>query len=110
MRDQEPMTQVVKASEARQDWYRLIDRVSRGGTRVLVEKSGIPVAAVISPQELERLRVFEAEREEDFRVIDEIRARNAGADPDDVLAQVTEEVEAVREAAYDRRRATQSGR
>jgi prevent-host-death family protein len=110
MREQEAVTQTVTASEAQEGWSDLLDRVYRGGTRVIVEKSGIPVAAVISPRELERFRVLEAERQEEFKVIDEIRARNAGADPDEVYAEVTKIVEAVRQEAYDRKHAAKGGR
>ena len=41
------MTQVMKASEARAQWSQLLNKVFRSQTRVVVEKSGIPVAAVI---------------------------------------------------------------
>lgn len=74
MREREPMTQTMKASEARQQFSQLLNQVFRGETRVVVEKSGIPVAAIISAQDLERLARFEAQREKDFAVIDEIRA------------------------------------
>lgn len=74
MREREPMTQTMKASEARQQFSQLLNQVFRGETRVVVEKSGIPVAAIISAQDLEQLARFEAQREKDFAVIDEIRA------------------------------------
>lgn len=73
MREQEPMTQTLKASEARQNFSQLINQVFKGETRVLVEKSGIPVAAIISAEDLKRLTQLEAEWNRDFAVIDEIR-------------------------------------
>src|SRR5438552_3337995 len=109
MREQQPMTQTVKATEARQDWYRLIERVYRGGPRVLVEKSGIPMAAVVSPQELERLSELDSIEEAGWDAVDRIRERNADADPDEVLADVTAEVEAVRRERYERKHAAKSG-
>lgn len=78
------MTQTMKASEARSNWSELLNRVYRKQARVVVEKSGIPVAAIISPEDLARLRRLEAEREARFSVID--RAREAFKDvPDEVL-------------------------
>ena len=50
------MTQVMKASEVRQQWSQLLNKVFRNQTRVLVEKSGIPVAAVISIDDLEKFK------------------------------------------------------
>jgi len=40
--------------------------------------------------------------EHEWRVIDELRARNAHIDPDEILAEVTAEVEAVRQERYER--------
>jgi prevent-host-death family protein len=74
MREREPVTRTVKASEARQNFSQLLNQVFRGETRVVVEKSGIPVAAIISAQDMEEFKRFEAEREKDFAIIDEIRA------------------------------------
>jgi len=40
---------------------------------VLVEKSGIPVAAIISAEDFKRLARLEAERNRDFAILDEMR-------------------------------------
>ena len=48
MREQEPMTQTMKISEVKNTLSSLVNKVYRNETRVLVEKSGIPVAAIIS--------------------------------------------------------------
>lgn len=71
MREREPMTQTMKASEAREQFSQLLNKVFRRETRVLVEKSGIPVAAIISPDDLERLNLIEEERAERFKALDE---------------------------------------
>ena len=110
MREQEPMTQTMNATTARQEWSQVHNQVSLGRTRVIVEKSGFPVAAIISAQDLERFKALEAEREARFSVLDRIRAKNAGNDPDEVVRDVTAAVEAVRQEAYDREQAAQRGR
>lgn len=66
------MTQVMNASDARAQWSQLLNKVFRNQTRVVVEKSGIPVAAVISAAELERFTKLEEQRERNFAVLDEI--------------------------------------
>ncbi len=55
MREQEPMTQTMKISEVKNTLSSLVNRVYRKETRVLVEKAGIPVAAIISADDLARL-------------------------------------------------------
>lgn len=67
------MTQTMKASEVRQQWSQLLNKVFRNETRVLVEKSGIPVAAVISADDLERFTVMEEQRKEQFKALDNMR-------------------------------------
>src|SRR5438445_12716599 len=82
MREREPTTQTMKASQARQEFSQLLNKVFRRETRVIVEKSGIPVAAIISAEDLERLTQLEAERQARIKVIDEIHARNRDRDVD----------------------------
>ncbi|MBI2861313.1 MAG: type II toxin-antitoxin system prevent-host-death family antitoxin [Chloroflexi bacterium] len=96
MREREPMTQTMKASQARQEWSQLLNKVFRREIRVMVEKSGIPVAAIISAQDLERLNQLEAGWEEDWRVIEEIRSRNRDKRPEEVERDVANALAAVR--------------
>jgi prevent-host-death family protein len=67
------MTKTIKASEARQQFSKVLNEVFRGESRVVVEKSGIPVAAIISAQDFKRLARLEAERNRDFAILDEMR-------------------------------------
>jgi len=55
-------TRSIKATEARSTFSSLINDVFRKRERVLIEKSGIPVAAVVSLDDLERLERLDAER------------------------------------------------
>jgi antitoxin (DNA-binding transcriptional repressor) of toxin-antitoxin stability system len=104
MRERDTMTQIFNVTEARKHWSELLNTVFRNRTRVIVEKSGIPVAAIVSPQDLEHLKQYEAEEARAWAVVDTIRTRNADRDPDQVLREVTEEVEAVRQEGYEQHR------
>jgi prevent-host-death family protein len=73
MREQEPMTQTMKISDVKNTLSSLVNKVYRKQTRVLVEKSGIPVAAIISADDLQRLAQLEREQQERFAVIDRMR-------------------------------------
>ncbi|MDQ3700402.1 MAG: type II toxin-antitoxin system Phd/YefM family antitoxin [Chloroflexota bacterium] len=99
------MTQTMNVSQARQEWSEVINKVFRKETRVLVEKSGIPVVAIVSPEDLERLKQYDAEEARSWAVLDKIRERNGDQDPDQVLQDVTNVVEAVRQERYDREHA-----
>jgi prevent-host-death family protein len=68
------MTQTINASTARQEWSKILNKVFREETRILVEKSGIPVAAIISAEDLKRLDRLEKERSDRFRILDEVKA------------------------------------
>ena len=46
----------------------------REETRIVVEKSGIPIAAIISAEDLKRLDRLEKERSDRFRILDEVKA------------------------------------
>lgn len=66
------MTQVMKASDVRQQWSQLLNKVFTDQTRIVVEKSGIPIAAVISAEELERFTRLEEQRKQRFKILDRI--------------------------------------
>lgn len=53
---QEPITQSMKISDVKNDLSQVVNRVYRKETRVLVEKAGIPVAALVSTDDLRRLQ------------------------------------------------------
>jgi prevent-host-death family protein len=69
MREREPTTQTMQATEARAQWSRLLNDVFRRKSRIVVEKSGVPVAAIVSAQDLERWQRFDEERAARFRAL-----------------------------------------
>ncbi len=98
MREPHPMTQTMKISEVKNTLSSLVNRVYHKETRVLVEKSGIPVAAIVSAADLQRLIRYEHEREERFKVID--RAREAFKDvPAEEIERETDRIIARNRAA-----------
>jgi prevent-host-death family protein len=65
-------TETMKISDVKQQLNSLVNRVYRRETRVLIEKSGIPVAGIVSVQDLRRLDQLYRERAERFKILDEI--------------------------------------
>jgi prevent-host-death family protein len=95
-KQEEPRNQVVKASDARQQLPQLLNGVYRGQGRVIIERSGIPVAAIVSPQDLERLKQLEEEQAADFAVLERISQAFADVPAEEVQREVDKAVSEVR--------------
>ena len=98
MRERNPMTETINASQVRQQWSRLINKVFRGETRVVVEKSGIPVAAIISGEDLSRLNQLEDERRQRFAVLERTWRAFEDVRPEQLEAEVERAVREMRQA------------
>lgn len=57
-----PPVETMSVSQARQHLSDSLNRVYRGEARILVEKSGIPVGAIVSPRDLEDIELLNAKR------------------------------------------------
>jgi prevent-host-death family protein len=95
-----PTETTMKLTDTKQHLSQVINRVARGETRVIVEKSGLPVAAIISAEEYQRFKIADAEIRAHRERLDAIFTRfsQAFADvPDDELErQVDRAVQEVR--------------
>ena len=89
--------QRMSAREARANFSDLLGRVYRTKEPVIVEKKGRSFAVVINVEDYEWLV---AEREKAWSVLRSVQERNAAENPDDVLREVTAEVEATRQEVY----------
>ena len=97
-------TETLKVVDPQANWRAVLDRVRRGETRVLLEEEGTPVAAIISPDDFDRFRQWEAARQEDLRVLKRSWAAFADVPEDDLERKVERALRKVR--AQQRRRAT----
>ncbi len=88
----------VPALEARTQFGQILKEVQSGQSRILVEKSGVPMVGIISAQEFQQLI---AEREVRFEVVDRIRRRLPSV-PD---REVQRDVRAALKQVRQRRRA-----
>lgn len=90
------MTQAMKASDVRSNWSQLLNKVFRGKTEVLVEKSGIPVAALVSMQDYQKLQQIKQRRKKDFALINEIRTAFKDQKPEQIYAGVEQSIKEIR--------------
>jgi prevent-host-death family protein len=91
-----PQIQTINVAEARKSFAQLLNRVFRKESRVVVEKSGIPVAAIVSTDDLERLQRLDDERERGFQAMERISQAFADVPVEELERQVTIAVEQAR--------------
>ena len=96
------MSNIVNVSQARDNLADLLGRVRFGEETITVEKKGKPFVVIISLAQYEALK--DASKERLFAVIDSIQASNAQVNEEDVLRDITEEVETVRQSMYEKGR------
>ena len=101
---EQPTTQTMKISEVKQQFNRLVNQVYRRETRVMVEKSGIPVAGIVSAEDLRRLDRLDRERAERFKVLEEFGEAFKDVPVDELereVARALAEVRAERRAQHE---------
>jgi prevent-host-death family protein len=104
MRIPEPKTQTLTIADVENTFSSLVNRISRQETRIVVEESGTPVAAIISVDDLERFVQLEREREERFAVIDRLRAAFADVPAEEIEREAERSVAEARERLRQRAR------
>ena len=96
MREPEPMTQTMSVTQVRENWSKVLTAVFRRQKRVVLEKAGIPVAAIVSAEDLKRLQQYDAEREADFAVIDRMREAFKDVPQEELEREVAKAISEVR--------------
>ena len=104
------MARTLSTQEAKSQFDELARSLAATREAVIIEDGGKPVMVVITPEDYERLRQAD-ERARLWAAIEAVGQRNADLDPDEVLRDVTETVDAVRQELYEERHlAAQRGR
>lgn len=103
-----PKTETMNVSEARRQFSETLDRVRRREARVIVEKSGIPVGAMVSMEDFARLPGIDERRAALLATLAESRKAFAGIPPEEIeeeidkaIAEVKEEERIARRKAVD---------
>lgn len=104
-----PTVEVMELSDVRGHLNNLVNCVYRHEARVVVEKSGIPVAGIVSADDLARLDRLDRERAERFAVIDEMRAAFQGVPADEIEREAERSLAEVRDEHAQPSADTRSG-
>jgi PHD/YefM family antitoxin component YafN of YafNO toxin-antitoxin module len=106
MLKQEPTTQTMKLSDVEACLSSLVEAISRQQTRILIETDGVPVAALISIEDLQQLVILDEERAERWQILEAMRAPFRGVPTEEIereaakaIAEVRAERRATREKA-----------
>ena len=89
-------TRSIKLTEARSTFSALLNDVYRTHDRVVVEKSGIPIAAIISVADLERLDQLDIQRAADIELFKRFASHFENVSTEEVEAEVTRAIAEVR--------------
>ena len=92
------MKRTVSAMEARKRFGELLESVYYRGDQVTIERAGKVMAVVVPAAEWEEMlqRKMGDAKDRFFELVDEVRARNAGVDPDQVDRDVATAIARVR--------------
>jgi prevent-host-death family protein len=86
----------MAVAEARQQFSRILDDVREGDQPVIIEKSGVPVAAVVPLAVLDRDRRWAAERTERIALLERMRRPFRDVPTEQIEAQVRKAIASVR--------------
>ena len=102
-------TRTVDASDAGRQFDELLATVDRAATRVILEKGGKPVAAIISAADLDRLNRLDAKQRETVEVLEAMRAPFRDVPPEEIeretdriMAEIREENRLAKATAGER--------
>ncbi|MCC7369773.1 MAG: type II toxin-antitoxin system Phd/YefM family antitoxin [Chloroflexi bacterium] len=110
MPSQDPPTETINVTEARRNWSGLLSRVFRKEARVVVEKSGIPVAAIIPYREYELFLHMKARRDERFKAIEALAEPFKDIPAEEIEREVAKAIAEVRAENRERRAQEQATR
>jgi prevent-host-death family protein len=89
MLDQKPMTQTMQITDVKNQLSRVVEQVYRKETRVLVERGGIPVAALVSADDLRRLDQLDQAWNDRTKAIERFSQAFADIPTEEAEAEVT---------------------
>jgi hypothetical protein len=103
-----PVRRTADVSEAGELAGTLIEEVARGRVRLVVQRDGKDVAALVSAYDLERLEMLDRRAAEGWKAIQEIQARFSHLDPEEVERDIAEAIAEMRAEERAKRSAAPS--
>lgn len=92
-----PEPEVMSASDVRQNFGSVVNRVARGEGRVVIEKHGTPAVGIVSIEDIRRLRQMDAVSSRRKRIVDDIRQHFRDVDPQEMERETDKSFEEMRQ-------------
>lgn len=96
MTDRKPATRTLQLSEVGDQLPPMADEVAKGEIRVIVERSGSPIAALVSADDFLRWSQWDEQRRARLEVIDRMRAAFADVPTEEIEQEVEKALAEVR--------------
>jgi prevent-host-death family protein len=87
-------TETLPFTAARANLSQLVNRVHRGDARVVIEKNGVPVAALVSIDDVCALATADGSREQILDILDPLKTGAPGMTEDEIMDLAVREVRA----------------
>jgi prevent-host-death family protein len=97
MRTSEPKVETMKISDVKSRLSSLVNEVYRKERRILVEKAGIPVAALVSPDDLTWLEERDRKWEEGSRAMERMSLAFADVPVEELEAEISRVIADIRQ-------------
>ena len=98
-----PITETMSVSESRKQYSEILNRVFKDDERVVIEKNGIPVAAIV-PMSVVRDATFTERRRAELRAAFEVtREEFQGIPPEEIEREIEKAIIEVEESRHDGR-------
>lgn len=92
---------VVSSKEARDNFSDILGQVKFGQKAVTIQKQGKTYGILISPEKYEAYQ--KAAKEKIFTLADQVKARNARYNDEEIMKDVTDTVEEVRKEMHEQK-------
>ncbi len=90
-------TKRIPATDVPRHWAQLLDQLSDGDTRIIVEQDGSPIAAIVSKQDLESLKRSDELRIRALEAVQSMRTAFADVPDEELERQINKALAEVRE-------------
>jgi prevent-host-death family protein len=98
----------MNATQVRQQWSKILGDVYKEQKRVVVEKSGIPVAGVVSVRDLRRLNELDEQQAADRQLLEALRQPFQAIPPAELEREVAKAVKQARAEIRKEAKATRT--
>lgn len=88
--------EIMSASDVRQNFGSVVNRVARGEGRILIEKHGTPAVGIVSIEDIRRLRQMDKVTSRRKRMLEEMRAPFEDVPAEELLREAENAVAEVR--------------